>query len=1192
MTESLAHRGPDASGIWADPAHRCVFGHRRLSIVDLSETGAQPMSAPSTPWVLTFNGEIYNFPLIRVELERAGVVFSGRSDTEVLLQAITAWGEDAVARLDGMFAFAAFNRHTGETLLARDPFGEKPLYYCDAGSAGLAFASEIRALERLPWFRREVSADRLAEMLMFQYVGAPRTIYDAVSQVPPGHTMHVDRRGRRRVTRYFAYEPGVVEDDGRPLWAAADEVEDLLAASLERRMVADVPLGALLSGGVDSATVCALATRRLGIPLATFSLGFRGAPESETEVAAAIAREIGSDHHELVVDGSAVDFLREIGDVLDEPNGDVSCFPTYLLSRLVREHVTVAISGDGGDEMFGGYSRYLNTLNDLQRRPRGRFGSEYYGSAVLVMSDLEIRALFGLVPEGLRAHLRSLRGSLEAQRGTPLAAMRATDAANYMPGAVLAKVDRMSMQHSLEVRTPFLNVDLVRCAAGLPPRLLVGGGYGKLVLREVAARYLPREIVDLPKKGFGLPSQDWARGPIQSVARDRLLGPGSRLAGIVGFDRMRQFLMRPYRLEPLWALVALESWLRVHDPDVTGLTPAVAPGRVGGSPRVARRARWLSSETLIVVDDAFQSSRSEPEADGCSGIGRGVTGRALNVLRALRPILRSEAPASDGTWVDLPPDDTLGAALQRGGLSVTHARVVWFRADALVSQGPRSQLARVASWLRYRLLYGSVARDVGNTRSLIIVNPFDDSCDLPVVTHKRRVVPARVGRRIVRYVPSWWRPEVGVPPRSLPWRVSQDLVGLPQVPTASSGPLRRALIVTHALPSGGAERQWCYLAAGLRARGVDARLVTTHPLVGPDAHYLPLAENAGVPITELPDISVGDLLTGVTGEDLCAEVQGADEGEFRDLALRLSAMCRKNHPDALFAQLDLTNVVTAFTGVRVGVPRTVLSFRNYNPDNFSYLRNAWYRDVYRSLSTCPDVRLAGNSRAGNDDYASWLGLPRRKVAFIPNAIDQATIGLGAPNGLPDRTATRRALGLDPDAPIVLGAFRLSEEKRVSLFVEVCARVREHVPEVRVLVVGRGPQEDILRHAISCHAVEDVVTILGARTDMEALFASADVLLLTSRFEGMPNVAAEAQALGVPVVGPRVGALPDLLDDGRTGIVCEDDSARTLAAAVARVLCERDLWRARTEEAAAAFAERYSIDRMVDAYIDLASASAT
>jgi asparagine synthase (glutamine-hydrolysing) len=579
MIGTLVHRGPDADGLWCDAKGRCILGNRRLSIIDTSDAGRQPLKSDDGRWVITLNGEIYNFRELKPIIERAGGRVRGRTDTEILLQCLALWGIRALEKLDGMFAFAAYDTVTGDLILARDAFGEKPIYLMDLSGGGVAFASELQALECLPGFDPTLDFGAMAEMLCFQYIGAPRSIYRSVKKLVPGEWIQLRGTGERLSGRFFAFEPSQDVLD-RPLPELADELEDIIIRSLRRRMIADVPLGAFLSGGVDSSTVCALLRRKLDVSISTFSIGFNDEPEGEQETARAFAQHLGTEHHELTIEPQAAGFLEGIGRLVDEPNADSSCLPTYFLSGLARQHVTVAIGGDGGDEMFGGYNRYFDTLEDCARhrlghRPDWTPGAGYYGPRLLVAQERHIAALCGFVPGGLTDHLNRLRADLDQFRGCLLAAMRRTDIQNYLPGAVLGKVDRMSMRHSLEVRTPYLSIEVARFAERLPDWMLVRGSQGKLILREIARRYLPSKLVNLPKRGFGLPAS-WLRKSLLDVGRSMLDANDGRLASAFGTEAIKNFIASDVRSEPvsfsrLWAAAMLESWLRHHPatiPDV------------------------------------------------------------------------------------------------------------------------------------------------------------------------------------------------------------------------------------------------------------------------------------------------------------------------------------------------------------------------------------------------------------------------------------------------------------------------------------------------------------------------------------------------------------------------------------------------------------------------------------------------
>lgn len=559
MVATLAHRGPDGEGLWADPQGRCVLGHRRLSVIDVSPAGRQPMPSHDGRWWLVVNGEIYDFEELRPRLP---VAWRGRSDSEVLVNALALRGAGVLEELDGMYAFAAFDTASGELILGRDPFGEKPLYYLETPGGGLAFASELRALEAIPAFDAEVDVAAMAELMLFQYVAAPRTIFVSAKKLLPGHVLRARPGGPLRLERHHAFAVEGGERPARPLAEHADELEELLVRSLRRRLVSDVPLGAFLSGGVDSSTVCALAQRELGRPLPLFTLGFAGHSESEHETAAAFARHLGAEHHVRLVGEDAVEELPALGAWLDEPNADWSCLPVHLLAEQARQRVTVLLSGDGGDEMFAGYPWYAPPLAaDAPERPWR--ADPAYVDGLLMTRVPAVAALFGGLPDPVAERLEAIRARID-DGSEPLAfRLRRNEVENYLPGAVLAKVDRMSMRHALEVRTPFLSRELARFAARLPVSALHDGRHGKLVLRELASRLLPRPLLELPKRGFGLPGTDWGGGRIRRLARELVLAEDGRLRQCLG-PALDRFVTGDSDSHRQWTLVLLESWCRHH----------------------------------------------------------------------------------------------------------------------------------------------------------------------------------------------------------------------------------------------------------------------------------------------------------------------------------------------------------------------------------------------------------------------------------------------------------------------------------------------------------------------------------------------------------------------------------------------------------------------------------------------------
>ena len=1235
-------------------------------------------------WVISYNGEIYNFQELRAQLQACGVTFRGRTDTEVLLQALALWGVDALSRLDGMFALAAFDRESGQLILARDAFGEKPLYYAELAGGGLAFASELQAIEAVPNVGLHIGLDAVAELLMFQYIGAPRTIYSSVSKLPPAHWLIAYPGQAPKIGKYFEFRPGSTGFDHRPVEELADELEEILVRSLRRRLVSDVPLGAFLSGGVDSSTVCALIRRRLDVPLKSFSIGFQGASESEHEVARAFAEHLGTEHHDKIIAPNTSDFLLNIGRVLDEPNADSSCLPTYLLSAFARETVTVALSGDGGDEMFAGYDRYFATLDESRQERAGPWqpGHVYYSNRILVSVEEHIRELLGFVPAGASEHLARLRGEVDRTDVPLFCRLRQTDVENYMPGAVLPKVDRMSMQHSLEVRTPFLNIELARFAERLPQHVLYNGTHGKRVLREIAYRYLPRNLVDLPKKGFGLPMSRWGQNELIQVASSLLESPDSRVAAALGHDAIARFMQRQrspggFVTYQTWALTMLESWLRHHPGQLRSSDAATnlakrADSRTTESSSLPPIQAWKIAEGVLVVteldsskpgDTAFPVSASElmPMIAACPDIWRRVAASA-----ECQPVL--EQPSSYAAFTKgrggIPARNALSGAtllVMNRGLAVGTG---WSELDALRRLGvarvvlphPYSgngavvtvALRRSGVWrtsmnllglLRFafgRLMFARAKPEEGK---MWIAGPLGDTPAVDSETSDRFAVfegirqlpPIPVSHADIRrdgdgrysvkngsVFFSSTKKGQGQPKRL--WMVERNSRTEPRLQfvskvvapvaferrppfwielqaaiadakTRTHAPLRRGdnvVVLTHALPPGGAERQWCYLAGELKRMGHNVDFVTQYPLEGDNKHYLPLLARDGVRLTELAQREVGEqemlavahsTLERIIAGDAAAGMENPFGQQLRDL-VELFARLK---PRVVFAQLDSCNLIAATAGLLASVPQIVVSFRNYNPSRFSYLANDWFQPLYALISQSPSVLLTGNSRAANADYARWIGVDESRVKLVPNAIDSETLALRHPDSLLE---LRGQLGVTPDTPVILGVFRLNEEKRPVLFVETFAAVVARVPGARAFVAGVGPFEEAMRKRIGELKLQGSLTLLGRREDVPQLMQISSLLLLTSNFEGMPNVVMEAQAVGIPVVAPNVGGVSDCMIDGQTGYLVERDDIDGFARRCVELLENDDLRTRFGANGAAYMRHSFSRRAMAERYLEL------
>lgn len=627
MAQALAHRGPDDVGVWVDADSGAALAHRRLSILDLSAEGHQPMLSVDARQVICFNGEIYNFQEIRLALEKEGraPAWRGHSDTEVVLAAISAWGLDAtLSRMVGMFAFALWDRANRSLHLVRDRMGEKPLYYGWVGDAFL-FASELKALRAYPGFDASFDRDAIAAYVRLGYVPAPQSVYKGIWKLPPATRLtlaskdlatgaipaplaywsldDVVRSGRRARLKVSASE-------------AAAALDSLLGCAVADQMVADVPLGAFLSGGIDSSTVVALMQSRSAKPIRTFSIGFLEAGYNEAEQARRVAQHLGTQHTDLyVTPEEALAVVPRLPVIFDEPFADASQIPTYLLARLARAHVTVSLSGDGGDEVFGGYNRYAwssvvdtwvggmpvtlrraaaaglaavppsswnRLFNAASGFLPGRFRQRLPGDKLHKLAaalpyrstaDLYRRLISHWYEEDIvlgARHVAYPQRDVDGLADLAVAEeMMAADAVGYLPDDILVKVDRAAMAVGLETRVPLLDHRVVEFAWRLPLDMKIRGTRGKDVLRKVLAKYVPPSLTERAKMGFSVPLDAWLRGPLREWAEDLLARPRLEREGFLAATPIRarwhQHLAGTHNWQqPLWTVLMFQAWLEAQ----------------------------------------------------------------------------------------------------------------------------------------------------------------------------------------------------------------------------------------------------------------------------------------------------------------------------------------------------------------------------------------------------------------------------------------------------------------------------------------------------------------------------------------------------------------------------------------------------------------------------------------------------
>ncbi|HEX5735894.1 MAG TPA: asparagine synthase (glutamine-hydrolyzing) [Blastocatellia bacterium] len=597
MCDIIEHRGPDDEGFYTEGG--VALGMRRLSIIDLV-TGHQPISNEDGSIWIVFNGEIYNFCELRDDLVARGHIFQTQTDTEAIVHLYEEMGEACVERLRGMFGFAIWDRRERKLFLARDRVGKKPLHYSLAGDT-LVFGSEIKSILQHPDILPDVNIEAISDFLSFGYVPDPQTAFRGITKLPPGHTLTF-KNGRLSTRCYwdFDYRQADETESGRDESYYVDRLRELIAESVRLRLVSDVPLGAFLSGGIDSSTVVAMMARQMDRPVKTFSIGFSESSFDELHHARITARHFNTDHHEFVVTPDVCKIVEEIVWHHDEPFGDVSSIPTYMVSKMAREHVTVILSGDGGDELFAGYERYLidrdrrvferipgfirrNLMLKASRAlPRAVYGKNFLRNVALEGDARYVDSLSYFDEDAkhelLSTEIRRALGGRDSSAGfrqllnVPHSAKHIDrllylDSKTYLPGDILTKVDRMSMAHSIEARVPLLDHRLIEFVETIPTSLKLRGRMTKHILKQAVRGLVPDQIIDRPKQGFGVPIAKWFNNELRDMLHDTLTDSRTRQRGYFNHQSVEAILNEHARgrrdnSRHLWGLLTLELWQR------------------------------------------------------------------------------------------------------------------------------------------------------------------------------------------------------------------------------------------------------------------------------------------------------------------------------------------------------------------------------------------------------------------------------------------------------------------------------------------------------------------------------------------------------------------------------------------------------------------------------------------------------
>jgi len=1168
MTDQVIHRGPDDYGYWISNDLRCGLGHRRLSIIDLSYNGKQPMK--NDRYVITFNGEIYNYKDLKRELQQLGVEFKTQTDTEVLLEAYTRWGKDCLIKFDGMFAFAIYDKQLKQLFLARDAFGEKPLYYSYLNGS-IVFGSELKQISGLPHFNSSTDANLIAEYLCLQYIDQDRTIFKNAYKLKPGHYIEFKSDAPKEQIQFFSFEPKDNEAEPVLINDLADELEDLLIKSLKRRLIADVPLGAFLSGGVDSSLVVALITKKLNIPVKTFSIGFENSDKSEHMYARQMASHFSTEHYEKLLPTNDLPEVSKIGSFIDDLNADTSLLPTYKLCEFAKKNVTVAISGDGADELFGGYSRYQRALTESRSNPL-EIGKKYYSKEILIFNENEAIHALDYPSDDFKNHLQELRKELVTN--SIYSAVRKTDTDHYMPGAVLAKVDRMSMAHALEVRTPFLNVEISRFCEKLPNSMLFDSSRGKILLKHLASRYIPKNCLERSKSGFGAQINEEARKKLLMETQEFFKDQETNLIlkSIFKSSFLENAGLKKLGYKNLWALNLLFSYIK-HNPfhfpilvqselqieilqyciqsqnSKVIITNDYAPDWYSQIPSISDIFCLGHSghidPKIHTVDLSFFNGSSQLE----SALNQYNIQKASLILLCPLPYqisILSTHLVSEVEEIMIVESNKLckwKEEKQTGkGKGAIHINPHKRKANhALLFDHQKQELKSFGNkWTQLKKAFRhdfSINLSQKEKRENLFFCKY---------TLFRKDTPQRSIRLIYElYLHSRFKKSEH---RWFKQLFSE--INASKKHKVSSTP-KKVLLVIDTLVMGGAERQIINLAKYLKRAKLDVKIATTLNHTSPCKSYLQKLANEGIAHIN-PDYSGLSINTQIKDTKQIALM--AQMPKFlKHKVWFLYQVLNSFKPDVVHSFLDYSNIVTAYACFISGHPRVLISFRNQNPQNLN-LGKSWYKKYYKRIAPVDSIQLTANSVSGAKDYRKWLNLSSKDIHITQNLFDFEDCNFESE----EIGKIRKDLNMDLDQKVVGGVFRMTPQKEPIDFVKVINKVVLRIPNLKVILVGSGILKIKVQQKIKTLGLESHFIFLDQHPNILALYSIMDMFLLTSSYEGTPNVLVEAMANSTPVVSTDVGGVPELVKHGHNGLLAKPHDIETLASHCIKLLNSKEL----------------------------------